>query len=93
MLYEVITFKEAKIIEVATLRSLSEHDLEGPETVLAPNNTFGTLDQDAQRRDLTINSLFYEIENQTIIDYVGGVDDLDKSLIRFVGDPNRNNFV
>lgn len=82
-----IFFKEGKIIEVATLRSFSEHDLDGPEAVLAPNNTFGTLDQDAQRRDLTINSLFYEIENQTIIDYVGGVDDLDRSLIRFVGDP------
>ncbi len=82
-----IFFKEGKIIEVATLRSLSEHDLDGPEAVLAPNNTFGTLDQDAQRRDLTINSLFYEIENQTIIDYVGGVEDLDRSLIRFVGNP------
>lgn len=80
-------FKQGKIIEVATLRSLSEHDLDGPEAVLAPNNTYGTLDQDAQRRDLTINSLFFEIENCTIIDYVGGVDDLDQSLIRFVGDP------
>lgn len=82
-----IFFRDGKVIEVATLRSLSEHDLDGPEAVLAPNNTFGTLDQDAQRRDLTINSLFYEIEHQTIIDYVGGVDDLDQSLIRFVGDP------
>lgn len=80
-------FKHGKIIEVATLRSLSEHDLDGPEAVLAPNNTFGTLDQDAQRRDLTINSLFFEIENHSIIDYVGGVEDLDQSLIRFVGDP------
>ncbi len=82
-----IFFKNRKIIEVATLRSLSEHDLEGPEQVLAPNNTFGTLDQDARRRDLTINSLFFEIENKTIIDYVNGVKDLDRSLIRFVGEP------
>lgn len=81
-------FKNSKIIEVSTLRSLSEHDLDGPETVLAPNNTFGTLDQDALRRDLTINSLFYEIENRTIIDFVGGVDDLDHSIIRIVGDPD-----
>lgn len=78
-----------KEIELSTLRSLSEYDLDGPETVLAPNNTYGSLDEDAQRRDLTINSLFYEIENNTIIDYVGGIDDLDHSVIRIVGDPER----
>ncbi|WP_136795437.1 MULTISPECIES: polya polymerase [Desulfosediminicola] len=81
--------RSGSIIEVSTLRSLSEHDLDGPEAVLAPNNTFGSLDEDAQRRDLTINSLFYEIENQTIIDYVRGVDDLDACIIRIVGDPQK----
>ena len=84
-----VYFPKGKVIEVSTLRSLSEHDLEGPEAVLAPNNTFGTLDQDAQRRDLTINSLFFEIENRTIIDYVGGVRDLDRSIIRMVGEPEK----
>lgn len=84
-----VFFPKGKIIEISTLRSLSEHDLEGPEAVLAPNNTFGTLDQDAQRRDLTINSLFFEIEHCTIIDYVGGVKDLDHCLIRMVGDPEK----
>ena len=59
-----VFFKNGKIFEVSTLRSLSEHDLDGPEAVLAPNNTYGTLAEDAQRRDLTINGLFYEIENQ-----------------------------
>ncbi|MBU0946157.1 MAG: polya polymerase [Proteobacteria bacterium] len=78
-----------KEIELSTLRSLSEYDIDGPEEVLAPNNTYGSLDEDAQRRDLTINSLFYEIENNTIIDYVGGIDDLDHSIIRIVGDPER----
>lgn len=84
-----IICRSGAIIEVSTLRSLSEHDLDGPEAVLAPNNTFGTLDEDAQRRDLTINSLFYEIENQTIIDYVRGVEDLDDCIIRIVGDPEK----
>lgn len=84
-----VFFKAGKIIEVSTLRSLSEHDLEGPESVLAPNNTYGTLGEDAQRRDLTINGLFYEIEAQTIIDYVGGVEDLDQSIIRIIGVPDR----
>lgn len=84
-----VFFKGGKTIEISTLRSLSEHDLDGPETVLAPNNTFGTLSEDACRRDLTINSLFYEIENGTIIDYVGGIRDLDKAIIRIVGDPQK----
>ncbi|WP_136808621.1 polya polymerase [Desulfosediminicola flagellatus] len=81
--------KNGNAIEVSTLRSLSEHDLDGPEAVLAPNNTFGSLDEDAQRRDLTINSLFYEIKTNTIIDYVNGVEDLDKAIIRIVGNPDK----
>lgn len=84
-----VFFKSGKVIEVSTLRSLSEHDLDGPEAVLAPNNTYGTLPDDAQRRDLSINSLFYEIENHTIIDYIGGVRDLDNSTIRIIGNPEK----
>ncbi len=84
-----VFFKNRKTIEVSTLRSHSEHDLDGPESILAPNNTFGTPDQDALRRDLTINALFYEIENRTIIDYVGGVNDLDSGIIRIVGSPDK----
>ncbi len=84
-----VFFRKGKVIEISTLRSLSEHDLDGPESVLAPNNTFGTLDEDAQRRDLTINGLFYEVESETIIDYVGGVADLDQSIIRVIGEPDK----
>ncbi len=84
-----VFFRNRKVIEVSTLRSLSEHDIDGPEAILAPNNTYGTPDEDALRRDLTINALFYEIENQTIIDYVGGVEDLDRGIIRILGSPER----
>ncbi len=84
-----VFFRGNKVVEVSTLRSLSEHDLDGPEAVLAPNNTFGTLDEDAQRRDLTINALFYSLSDNTIIDYVGGIRDLDHSMIRIVGDPDK----
>ncbi|MBW1634930.1 MAG: polya polymerase [Deltaproteobacteria bacterium] len=84
-----VFFRGGKVIEISTLRSLSEHDLDGPEQVLAPNNTFGTLSEDAQRRDLTINSLFYEIENNTIIDHVRGVEDLEASIVRLVGIPEK----
>jgi poly(A) polymerase len=85
----VQVFFHGKELEVSTLRSLSEFDLDGPEQVLAPNNTYGSLGEDAQRRDLTVNGLFYEIENNTIIDYVDGIADLDKSVIQFIGEPDR----
>lgn len=84
-----VFFRGNKIIEVSTLRSRSEFDLDGEEQVLPSNNTFGTLEEDAFRRDLTINSLFYEIEQHTIIDYTGGVRDLDQGVIKVVGDPDR----
>ncbi|HBI15232.1 MAG TPA: polya polymerase [Desulfobulbaceae bacterium] len=87
-----VYFRGGKIIEVSTLRSQSEYDIDRPDDeieVLPANNTFGTLAEDAKRRDLTINSLFYEIENRTIIDYVGGVRDLDQGIIRIAGDPDR----
>jgi poly(A) polymerase len=84
-----VFFRGNKIIEVSTLRSLSEFDLDGPDQVLPSNNTFGTLEEDAFRRDLTINSLFYEVGNHSIIDFVGGVADLNDGIIRIVGDPDR----
>ena len=84
-----VFYRGNKIIEVSTLRSSSEFDIDGNDEVLAANNTFGTLEEDAFRRDLTINSLFYEIENHTVIDYTGGVRDIEQGIIRMVGDPDR----
>ncbi len=84
-----VFFRSGKIVEVSTLRSLSEHDLDGPEAVLAPNNTYGTVGDDAQRRDITINALFFEINGQTIIDHVGGFSDLQNGIIRIIGDPDK----
>src|SRR5262249_23835709 len=57
---------------------------------LAPlhrDNTFGTAEEDAFRRDFTINALFYDIATFSIIDYVGGLDDLRAGLVRSIGDP------
>ncbi len=84
-----VFFRGDKIIEVSTLRSQSEYDINDPDKILPHNNTFGTLEEDAFRRDLTINALFYEIESNTVIDYTGGVEDLKNSVIRIVGDPSR----
>lgn len=52
------------------------------------DNTFGTPEEDAFRRDFTINALFYDIATFSIIDYVGGLDDLQARLVRCIGDPD-----
>ena len=86
-----VFFPGGKIVEVSTLRCRSEYDVDGEEgdEVLASNNTFGSEAEDAFRRDLTINALFYEIENFTIIDYTGGVADLNNRIVRIIGEPDR----
>src|SRR5207302_7783225 len=52
------------------------------------DNTFGTPEQDAFRRDFTINALFYDIATFSIIDYVGGLEDLRAGIVRAIGDPD-----
>ena len=52
------------------------------------DNTFGTPEEDAFRRDFTINGLFYDIATFAVIDYVGGMADLRRRLIRCIGDPD-----
>src|SRR5262245_36872516 len=51
------------------------------------DNTYGTPEEDAFRRDFTVNALFYDIGTFAIIDYVGGLEDLEQKLIRCIGDP------
>jgi poly(A) polymerase len=51
------------------------------------DNTYGTPEEDAFRRDFTVNALFYDIGTFSIIDYVGGLKDLDDRIIRCIGDP------
>ncbi|MDE3154953.1 MAG: polynucleotide adenylyltransferase PcnB [Acidobacteriota bacterium] len=52
------------------------------------DNTFGTPEEDAFRRDFTINALFYDIATFAVIDYVGGLEDLRAGLVRCIGDPD-----
>jgi poly(A) polymerase len=51
------------------------------------DNTFGTPEEDAFRRDFTINALFYDIATFSVIDYIGGLDDLKSGIVRAIGDP------
>ncbi|MEM7164870.1 MAG: polynucleotide adenylyltransferase PcnB [Planctomycetota bacterium] len=77
-----------KIIEVATFRSTSASDgIVRDGELIQRDNVYGTAEEDALRRDLTINGLFYNIDDFSVIDYVGGVDDLRAGLVRTIGDP------
>ena len=91
-----------KVIEVATFRRQVEPGEEvvqdgvpapDPSTaegqhLIHRDNTFGTPEEDAFRRDFTINALFYDIATFSIIDYVGGLDDLHAGVVRSIGDPD-----
>jgi poly(A) polymerase len=84
-----VFFKGGKIVEVSTFRSHSEfEEVETEEGNLIRTDSFGTPEEDAHRRDITINGLFYNIANFSIIDYVGGITDLEQRIIRTIGDPN-----
>lgn len=79
-----------KVIETATFRRNSqsvgdiiEHAAEGP----MDDNAFGTPETDAYRRDFTVNGLFYDIKDFSVIDWVGGMRDIEKKVIRAIGDP------
>lgn len=83
----------AEVIEVATFRG--HHDDQddhntvqhGRNGMLLRDNIFGSIEEDAQRRDFTINSLYYSVADFSVRDYVAGMNDLRAGLIRLIGDP------
>src|SRR3954453_21561273 len=91
-----------KVIEVATFRrqlapgeEVVQDGVPAPDPTTAEgahlihhDNTFGTPEEDAFRRDFTINALAYDIATFSIIDYVGGLDDLRAGVVRSIGDPD-----
>ncbi|MBI1874395.1 MAG: polynucleotide adenylyltransferase PcnB [Acidobacteria bacterium] len=89
-----------KVIEVATFRrQLRQPDARAAadtsaavdrprDLLISHDNTFGTPEEDAFRRDFTINALFYDIGTFSVIDYVGGLRDLEERVIRSIGDPD-----
>ncbi|WP_392567055.1 polynucleotide adenylyltransferase PcnB [Utexia brackfieldae] len=82
-----------EIIEVATFRG--EHSNEENANIskqsqngmLLRDNVYGSIEQDAQRRDFTINSLYYNVKDFTVRDYCNGLNDLQQGIIRLIGDP------
>ncbi|NDY42194.1 polynucleotide adenylyltransferase PcnB, partial [Dissulfurirhabdus thermomarina] len=91
-----VYFRGGKVIEVSTFRRRADEDAPSSATVNADGgappprdeNLYGTPEEDAFRRDLTINGLFYNIADFSVIDYVGGMEDLRRGLIRVIGDPD-----
>ncbi|HET6611368.1 MAG TPA: polynucleotide adenylyltransferase PcnB [Kofleriaceae bacterium] len=79
-----------KIIETATFRANPRQGQDGEEDelLIRRDNVFGTDTEDAQRRDFTINGLFYDVEAESVIDHVGGLDDLTSRVVRTIGDPD-----
>jgi poly(A) polymerase len=73
-------------IEVATFRRHGE-DTDSSDLLIRNDSTFGTPEEDAFRRDFTVNALFYDPHTFQVLDYVGGVRDLSGRLIRTIGDP------
>ncbi|MDG2460228.1 MAG: polynucleotide adenylyltransferase PcnB [Luminiphilus sp.] len=82
-----------EIIEVTTFRrghdvSHSGQDAKSSQSGrLLRDNVYGTLDEDARRRDLTINALYYDTETHTLIDQLGGRTDIEAGIVRIIGDP------
>ncbi|MDR2595986.1 MAG: polynucleotide adenylyltransferase PcnB [Treponema sp.] len=69
----VHVYFEERVFEVSTFRSLKDG---------YTGNIFGTMDEDVFRRDFTMNALFYDIEQQVVIDYVGGMNDIKKKQVK-----------
>jgi poly(A) polymerase len=78
------------VIETSTFRRCPDPEEENgdDDLYMLRDNCYGTPEEDALRRDFTINGLFYEVEQFSIIDHVGGLDDIHNRLIRCIGDPN-----
>ena len=85
-----------KIFETSTFRAnpreLEEDDKAGGEVsedlLIRRDNVFGTAEQDAQRRDFTINGLFLDPESGQVTDYVNGMADIEARMVRTIGDPD-----
>lgn len=97
----VQVFFPSEIIEVSTFRANAEEYLQeeslderdeskaAKPLMLVDDNTYGTIEEDAWRRDFTVNALYYEISNFSVVDFTGGMKDLRKGLIRMIGDPTQ----
>jgi len=79
-----------EIIEVATFRAQHSGDEEGglmEDGRIIQDNVFGSVEEDALRRDFTVNALYYDIRDFSIVDHAHGLEDLKAGCLRLIGDP------
>ena len=76
-----------EVFEVATFRAGHEAGAAGPGGMLLHDNVYGTREEDAVRRDFTVNALYYDDRDGSVLDFTGGMADLDAGRIRAIGDP------
>ena len=80
-----------EIVEVATFRGTGEGDASEDRHVvdgrILRDNVWGSIEEDALRRDFRVNALYYDIADFSVIDYVGGIEDLEQRRLRLIGDP------
>lgn len=79
-----------EIIEVTTFRGQEEdtaRQIRSDDGMLLRDNVYGTLESDAIRRDFTVNALYYNVKDFSLIDYCGGLRDIQKRRLRIIGDP------
>ncbi|MEC4748046.1 polynucleotide adenylyltransferase PcnB [Methylomicrobium sp. Wu6] len=81
-----------EVIEVATFRGAvdeqNDEQVTNDEGRLLRDNVYGTIEQDVWRRDFTVNALYYNIKDFSVVDYTGGMDDHKSATLRLIGDPN-----
>lgn len=83
-----VLFHGGKVIEVATFRRNPKEDADdSTELLIRSDNVFGVAHEDAMRRDFTMNALFYDLESRQILDWVGGMDDVRRTVVHTIGDP------
>lgn len=83
-----ILFQGGKVIEVATFRrNPKEENDDSAELLIRSDNVYGEAHEDAMRRDFTMNALFYDVERRQILDWVGGMDDVRRTVVHTIGDP------
>lgn len=80
-----------EVIEVATFRGIDDSDktsrVHSDTGMILRDNIYGTMVEDAWRRDFTLNALYYNIKDFSLVDYVDGFEDLKNKKIRMIGDP------
>lgn len=76
------------VVEVVTFRANHNHAKNhSKEGMILRDNSYGTIEEDALRRDFTVNALYYNIDNYTLVDYAGGLKDLYAKQLCLIGDP------